>query len=40
MYLPDVKKGEVVDDDLPSDAIYIDSESLVKFVVRHLDEAL
>ena len=39
-YLRDVTKGEVADDDPPSDAIDVDSESFVKFVVRHLDEAL
>ena len=33
MYLQDVTKGEVVDDDPPSDAIYVDSEN-------HLVEAL
>ena len=40
LYLRDVTKGEVVYDDPSSDAIYIDSESFIKFVVRHLDEAL
>ena len=39
-YLWDVTKGEVVDDDHPSNAIYVDSESFVKSLVRHLDEAL
>ena len=39
-YLWDVTKGEVVDDDPPSNAIYVDSESFVKSLVRHLDEAL
>ena len=39
-YLRNVTKGEVVDDDLPSDAIYVDSENFVKFVFRHLDGAL
>ena len=38
-YLLDVTKREVVDDDPPSHAIYADSESFVKIVVRHLDEA-
>lgn len=37
-YLLDVTKREVVDDDPPSHAIYVDSESSVKIVVRHLDE--
>ena len=31
-------KGEFVDDDLSSYAIYVDSDRFVKFVVRHLDE--
>ena len=39
-YLRDVTKEEVVDDDPPSDAIYVDSESFVEFVIRYLDEAL
>ena len=39
-YLRDVTKREVADDDLPSHAIYVNSESFVKFVVRHLVEAL
>ena len=40
MVFTGVTKGEVVDDDPPSDAIYVDSESFVEFVVRYLDEAL
>ena len=39
-YLQDVTKGEVVDDDPPSDAIYFDLESFVKFFVRRFDKAL
>ena len=39
-YLRDVTKGEVLGDDPPSDAIYVDSGSFVKIVIRHLDEAL
>ena len=39
-YLWDVTKGEVADDDPPSDTISVDSASFVKFVVRYLDEAL
>ena len=34
-YLRDVTKGEVVNDNTLSDAIYINSESFVKFVVRY-----
>ena len=39
-HLQDVTKGEVVDDDPQLDVRYFDSESFVKFAVRHLDEAL
>ena len=39
-YLQDVTELEIVDDDPASDAIYVDSESFVKFAVRHLYEAL
>ena len=39
-YLRDVTKGEVVDNDPPSNAINVDSESFVKCVVRHSDKAL
>ena len=38
-YLRSVSKGEIVDADPPNDAIVIEAEHFVKFVVRHLDEA-
>ena len=34
-----VTKGQIVDDDPPSDAIELDPDSFVKYVVEHLDEA-
>ena len=39
-YLGIVTKEEVADDDLPSDAIVVDRESFVKFVLRLLHEVL
>ena len=39
-YLRNATKGEVVDDDPPSNAIVVYPESFVKFVVRNLNKAL
>ena len=39
-YIRNITMGDVVDADPPAGAIMIESESFVKFVVRHLDDAL
>ena len=37
-YLRNITKGEIVDDDTVPDAIEVDPDNFVKFVVRHLGE--
>ena len=39
-YLRTVTKGEIVDDNPPSNAIVADPESFVKFFFRHIHKAL
>ena len=39
-YWQNKTKGESDDDNLSSDAVIVNPESFVKFVVRHLDETL
>ena len=38
-YLKNVTKGEVVNDDPPSDVIVVDPESFIKFAIRDLEVA-
>ena len=38
-YLRFVSKGEIVDADVPSDAVKVSSTDFIKFVIRHLNES-